>query len=831
MNSRIIYISLLLSSTALASDPEQCNKSYLQIESKINDSAWMSHFLSNYSDLLSEMPDVHQIASSEVKEGIKEKKNFSLDPDNTFYNLFKGASTSPYSFTGWEHREDQIDKSMTLTQAALLNFAYKWDSDPSMMNLDSGLYKVGYGAKQFTDRPWPNNAAYSHRNEIKMLPKVFWQVVRKADIQTKYTKRTTDYWSKNYHNFVEVTRDAFKIAAFASLVNEALSTSDFCAAMNIIDDPKNSDVHWFDIYGYHSTDIIVIKNPATNALLLYIPGSETPFTRYDNQEKLRINIKQKLVNKANQTALKKHFSLYDRQDGVSYTGVDKAIEQIASGGWANSYIQYNNGKSKIYGDIFENIANATKKRAFSDGDVQIKSNSEALGELVLRDANTLFNVLPILDIVAPEIGLPASIALSATQLGLSIDMVINSDTQDERLKHIPDAIVNGVNLAAVALIPAGIKFGQEIAKHSRILGESIPELALPERVTHLRTGEHLSITHPVNNEQYTAVRLNDTQEVVILKQDAFGTYQEVDWSTGQVVPGKKVYKTVNPENNRTQWLSRGGLLGGVKNRPKLAPLSIALPDKIVTSSGLHIDLEKLKIAANGANFFHGSRSSSLISFSPSMGEHVGQILPMGDLIDAHLYPLSGEAGNSLLEASASHRSVSATDLINMGNAYDYATNIGRAGRFNLDEELRKIEQVKQQMKTMGIGEQKIAQLENGVSYKELDFHSKEELLLAGKLTLSQGRITRFESLSPREQKLAQESFPILYGFKLNSNSERIIPIHSDIKGEFGIRDGVSSEQIAVILTDKNHLDEVQEYLSENGFSHIPVRSFKDIYAN
>ena len=356
-------------------------------------------------------------------------------------------------------------------------------------------------------------------------------------------------------------------------------------------------------------------------------------------------------------------------------------------------------------------------------------------------------------------------------------------------------------------------------------------MALPERVTHLSTGEHLSITHPVNNEQYTAVRLNDTQEVVILKQDAFGTYQEVDWSTGQVVPGKKVYKTVNPESNRTQWLSRGGLLGGVKNRPKLAPLSISLPDKIVTSSGLHIDLEKLKIAANGANFFHGSRSSSLISFSPSMGEHVGQILPMGDLIDAHLYPLSGEAGNSLLEASASHRSVSATDLINMGNAYDYATDIGRAGRFNLDEELRKIEQVKQQMKTMGIGEQKIAQLESGVSYKELDFHSKEELLLAGKLTLSQGRITRFESLSPREQKLAQESFPILYGFKLNSNSERIIPIHSDIKGEFGIRDGVSSEQIAVILTDKNHLDEVQEYLSENGFSHIPVRSFKDIYAN
>ncbi|MCY9844864.1 hypothetical protein OTK56_10385 [Vibrio caribbeanicus] len=36
-----------------------------------------------------------------------------------------------------------------------------------------------------------------------MLPKVFWQVVRKADIQTKYTKRTTDYWSKNYDNFVE----------------------------------------------------------------------------------------------------------------------------------------------------------------------------------------------------------------------------------------------------------------------------------------------------------------------------------------------------------------------------------------------------------------------------------------------------------------------------------------------------------------------------------------------------------------------------------------------------------------------------------------------------
>ena len=46
-----------------------------------------------------------------------------------------------------------------------------------------------------------------------------------------------------------------------------------------------------------------------------------------------------------------------------------------------------------------------------------------------------------------------------------------------------------------------------------------------------------------------------------------------------------------------------------------------------------------------------------------------------------------------------------------------------------------------------------------------------------------------------------------------------------------VLEGVSSEQIAVILTDQNHLDEVQEYLSENDFSHIPVRPFKDIYAN
>ena len=68
-------------------------------------------------------------------------------------------------------------------------------------------------------------------------------------------------------------------------------------------------------------------------------------------------------------------------------------------------------------------------------------------------------------------------------------MAINSDTQDERLKHIPDAIVNGVNLAAVALIPAGIKFGQEIARHSRIC-KSLCELALPERVS-LSTGEHI----------------------------------------------------------------------------------------------------------------------------------------------------------------------------------------------------------------------------------------------------------------------------------------------------------------------------------------------------
>lgn len=99
-----------------------------------------------------------------------------------------------------------------------------------------------------------------------------------------------------------------------------------------------------------------------------------------------------LKNTSNRQALAKHFSLALRQDGVTYSGIDTALKGFASGTWDESYLMLKH--HAVYGDVFARITEQVKSRLESDGDTQIKSNSEAQRDYFLSLTYSVMTLFP-----------------------------------------------------------------------------------------------------------------------------------------------------------------------------------------------------------------------------------------------------------------------------------------------------------------------------------------------------------------------------------------------------------------------------------------------------
>lgn len=63
-----------------------------------------------------------------------------------------------------------------------------------------------------------------------------------------------------------------------------------------------------------------------NKAMLFIPGATNPFIFADNITDLRDKIKALISDKNTRELFSKHFSLYYRQDGNTYLGVNSMLE-------------------------------------------------------------------------------------------------------------------------------------------------------------------------------------------------------------------------------------------------------------------------------------------------------------------------------------------------------------------------------------------------------------------------------------------------------------------------------------------------------------------------
>ncbi|QXC57362.1 cytotoxic necrotizing factor [Vibrio mimicus] len=557
INPLLLAMALVLPNSAPLANSLLTNEVSAPVEQLKFDKAWQLHFAKDYAELIQAMPDPHSVASRELKAALVKHGYRTIDPDKVFYHRFNGYESSHRTYNGWSHYEAPVE-SYTLTQAVLLNVFNQFRGTPSnTINANTGVYTQGATAQEFDER-----------NEVRLLSSELWNIAYyDLDIQKTYSQELKNFWGKYAKRYTQLIRDGYAFSAHQQYRLGLLDQAQYQLALSLLKNQRAADIHVyrFDIYGYDSTDILLIEQAGNSAGLLYIPGAPQPFFPYTNERQLKKHLFTSLRNSANRTALAKHFSLALRQDGTTYSGVDSAIKGFANGAWDESYMMMKH--RPVYGNVFARITEQVKSRLESDGDTQIKSNSEAQRDYFLSLTYSLLTLFPLVDLVAPEVGIPLSIGFSSTQFGLSLDKAIHGDTLAERLEGTKMSAINGAILGATTLFPALAQYGRSldesvaVASHELentvVINRGFPTEELPNFIAMPRI-----VTHPQTGEELIGVKLTQSGRGALLKPNGWGYYQEVDATSGRVLNTPPIRRTINPETGEPQWLENSGLLGG-----------------------------------------------------------------------------------------------------------------------------------------------------------------------------------------------------------------------------------------------------------------------------
>lgn len=500
-------------------------------------SAWKANFLKEYHKIISDVPNPEQMARDLMKEHFP-----TLDPDKTHFVIFNthgghfkppaGKSKSIYYFKG-----HTISDVMTLTQAALLQ---------GPRRASSIFHNYANYSAVYTDFK-PHREWYS--NGLDVVNRKLGRIISSADINTQFKTKIQEYWETHYERYKKISKDAFSLWAYESYKNFQISDEGYQLAESVIANNGNANVFKFDVYGYFSNSILWIENQSGSKGLLYIPGATTPLREFNGITAMREFIANEMKDKKSRESFAHHFSLYDRQDGTTYSGVDSALEGVSGERrtiWNSNYILYE--KTPITTDAFTALADLTKEREFSDGDTLITSDSEAISLIALRSVNSALNFLPIIDLIAPEVALPLDIIVGLTELGLSIDIDIEGDTKADRVKGASGIANSGLFLGSAAVVPALVKYAPRIITASeRFLADETLNVinlrnlqGIPLKYENIGLNGSHTFTHSVTNKSAQIVRLSDDYRLVTIAEDDLGAFREINFDSGDFVNNKKI---------------------------------------------------------------------------------------------------------------------------------------------------------------------------------------------------------------------------------------------------------------------------------------------------
>ncbi|MGC3837077.1 dermonecrotic toxin domain-containing protein [Moritella viscosa] len=290
---------------------------------------WQQKYLYEYNELISQFPSPEKIISDYIKDRFNTDLHWFnwADPDNLYFIQFSQSRSNHRSYTGWDHLDEHKTNVMTLTQAAMLNISNRFSTYDDA-NAVAGIYRTS------------SATLFDEKNEAKMLPSEYLSFIYDCDFAGLYNKALSDYWSQYYERLKLLLKNYYVSSILYLHKNNLVSKEEHDFAMDALNRDKNISLFFLDVYGYYSSDIFWAENK--EKVMLFIPGAKNPFLFSNNRNSLRGRLKELIKEeKDNASLFATHFSLFDRQDGTSYSGVNTVLNGIKKDhGFNESYFFY-----------------------------------------------------------------------------------------------------------------------------------------------------------------------------------------------------------------------------------------------------------------------------------------------------------------------------------------------------------------------------------------------------------------------------------------------------------------------------------------------------------
>lgn len=451
-------------------------------------------------DVADNLPNTRAEAKKWADDLLLKLTGKPIDSDTVYLNRFKGGESADTA-TGWEHTFQEPWSSLRLPDALLKNFS-EHDRVPGNLDLEAGLYTQPAGQSE--------KGGYGKHNQIDLKPSQVMHESWKTDFQTQMTQKIDHFWSTHNEEyettikgeFIFQARKQLKSAEGRSPLERSLQApehqftrDDYRLVMGAVSNltidenapitvkqlqakvPVNGSVqaHALSLHGVTSSDIVRFSAGDGGRQVLYIPGAEPAFLRFDSMEKLDQWLVEQAKDPAKREALAAHFPMIYRQDqtksfveraakvlmpilwfthvGEKKDGLDTLLAKMASGELKGSAIDRSH--AAIKDDVFSTLATAAKERMNSDADVVIKSNSEVIRDTWLNDITVAAGLLAKLAPIAAPVA-AAAVAAGLTEVALGAEKASSGDTvteRDEGASKAFDGLLNTVFSYGASAVP------------------------------------------------------------------------------------------------------------------------------------------------------------------------------------------------------------------------------------------------------------------------------------------------------------------------------------------------------------------------------------------
>lgn len=537
---------------------------------KINEGRWKETLVNLYGEMMAAAPNERKLAARLINEGLAAKGYAAVDAEHTYFNTFTDGYKN-VGDTAYRHNSSQLKESYTLVDAAIFDiFTQDWWNTWNELGNDrtNGIYSQG-----------KDGAEWGAFNKLPFSSKVIADILYyDKSISNSYSGEFDVFWNKYSSLYRDFLADSFLASALVQYHARLLTDEAFCLLRNFYYGSYQTGckVIKLDVYGYYASDIFCIYLGAER-LILYLPGANMPFREFVSMTEMKKWIAEQLRIPESRDALARHFSIYDRQDGSSYYGVDSVLLFMAEGNnqWdPQKHIIYNEQTYDLTQDVFGAMRDQVKKRTENDK----KQNPLSNPAYIMEFSSFFISQAQMIRMVLPEAPVLFDIDASHTSLGLSSAWVVDTEKMKE-LHQNSGSRVDSDTFRALDLLRIANLMAEKLKTYSRPTNE-IPTFASESQAITTRFGlteKQQQALQPGDEPkqplagQPAHIRLvrlaNDTQPLAVVSAHTGNQYKLLDTLTLAKIEGQLVSALIDEKTGKTYYTANGYFSGYLPYQP------------------------------------------------------------------------------------------------------------------------------------------------------------------------------------------------------------------------------------------------------------------------